>query len=623
MGSSLRTFDNSSLPRVVTVVNDGALAATINVPIGTTVVLGYTNNSALPVLDVFPAAPGGSPIDTILQNSYNKQADGTSYPSELSIIVEQLKASGVTDLQVVRVGNSDRVRDMNARMARERYIAYENAYALFVDSGISVMIPANVKLGLNGDGLYNAAVYETIYDPSLTLGGVVTNTLSRIPGYFQVATTDHEKTATLDKEDLAYQLADFCYTATTVGQRYCTGIVTTLSAIDVSHLRNTKFGSIAGQGTDFGTGAASTFTVDNVWSLDRVGSTSIGAQFVAANPTASANAVMAEIDKASLIVADPSLSTGIKEVLKRSVLPFIGDTFTSTASDVIEWNLLFGTPTRSDMTAWVSFLEKFGYTTNLIYGVTSQYREWDGVTSTTGEKADFYRIYATTSHEKPISDSDATIVKDANGRVVDIGHYIDAVTTNSRVGGMNNSNKIRLGSFIQSAADAQIAGWYFKNSSSRANTNLVTTVFTQNGPLSPSQAARLTKKRYQSFIIRPQGYTMARDITMGLYVNDFIRTDFINRMTTRILGDAVDVVQIISQPFLGRPNTAVNRAAIKQRIETELQEWKRPEDSRLLSFDVRINSDGTAEVLGKARIFLSLRIPGELIEITQEIGLAR
>lgn len=655
---SIRSYSNANTARVQAFVADGGLAAipTIDTTQRVVVIGMFKNDSLVPVQSLFPAIAGSISIKDMLSSTYNKATDGSLYPSEVSLALEELQRAGVEFCQVIRSASDDRYRDVTARMARQRYIANENAYELLVDTPVDYIYAVNVVAGLKGDGMYNANMLgtttvandtsvEVIYDTELYASETVAanKLIADLPGFVAGAAADYAKSAVAADEDLVYQLADACQVISQNGT-YCIGVIRTMNAVELKSITTLNMHQVGGLGTTFGADATGTALVSGLvpnaakWAMVKTGmngatelnltgdydfTTSTGADKALGNKAA--------LEAYEAIARLGDAATGTKDVVKLSAEPVYNDgtALGSTAvpySDVLIWRLAFGTPSRSEMRKWEAYMRDFG--NSYASGAVSM-ADLNGVDDADGNGvADDYKMFATTTHEKPLDgELDTTVVKDFNGSPVDLGVFIDCVAANSIMPLGSNTrliSSVAPKKFTFGAGVGQIVGWYATTGSNVSTTRSATANLEALGFLGGRAVSDLTRRRFQVFFVEDALYRLARGITMGKFVTDVIRTNFINRFTTRVVKDALDLSSAEGRKYLGKPDSAEVRAAIKQRLEQEFTRWAKPEDGRLKRpAQVEVLSVGTDAVIGRLLIQLKLAIPGEILEVTTQATLER
>lgn len=636
---SLRKYDNSNSPRLVTQINDGGVTPNV-APTGDRIlVLGFCNNTALNAQELFPTVEGGASSAVLLQSTYNQvtvTVNGEDvikyYPSELSNQVEELLNSGSANIQVIKLGEDDRMRDMSAPMATERYIALENAYESIADIAFDRIVPCNVIAGLKGDGRYNASTLEVVYDKeeydAIKLADPLDAdiALSSVDGFLKIsdaATLDkYTKPITSGGEDLVYQLASICFRITTNGN-LCTGIHRTVSPVELRYLTSVDLTSGTGAvGTDFGSGVGEAAILPNVWAFAKDYNVAAkgGLDFAGADSALSAAATLEAINASASMV---DVATGN---LKAIYLEDTDQNYTTggtvTLLEEIAWQLAYGKAvvTSSVMNTWINYLSSFGteVKARLMFNGASiiSYLELDPVTSADQEIPDNYRLFLTTTNEVPSNYTDPSIVLDANKKPVDMGYLLDRVAANSvftpTFFGMGKTAR----TFSSVAGIGQILGWYNNLPNNVANTMQTTSAISEMGVLSSKAASDFTRKGYQLFTNRDSQYTFSRDITAGLFISNFVRTIYINRFTVSVLKGVLDVAGIEGRKLLGKLDGSLIKGGLQQRLEQEFARWAHPEDGRLQQpATVEVLSADAGGVLGKVITKIGLKIANEILEV--------
>jgi hypothetical protein len=621
----------------------------------------FSNDEGIDVQEIFPTVAGTVGIQDMITLTMNKTtgAQPIRYPSEVSIALEELALAGVENVQVIRAADDTRLFDASARMVRQRYIAYENAYELLLDNPVDYIYACNVVAGKKGDGLYNnntagdttGASVEFIYDPELyttmtaagsayalanaktsawTVGDILALQqidLAGLPGFVAGAEADFEKVAVVADEDLVYQLADACYTLSNNGN-YCIGTVRTINPVEYGTIMELSLGTDATThvGVDAVANRPFVTATGTTWATARYSSTATALNdYTDLTVVGGADAgttnqqVLRDIEACSRI-AD---ANAIFAVYSEATQPTPGAVYSNV--EAISWKTLFGTPSTSTMRKWQKHINAFG---NIDFNGQMSFIEMDGVTDANNDGiGDNYRMFATSTHEKPTGETDIIVIKDNNDFAVDLGVYIDCVAANSVLNSTINTTKISSTSVknvTNVAGIGQIIGWYALVKTNRATTRLPTSVFSQLGSLGGRGVSELTRNRFQVFFTEDNVYRLARDITMGKFISNTIRTTFVNRFTTRIVKDAVDVASALGRSYLGAAETPEVRASIKQALEQEFLRWVAPEDGRLRApAVVEVISDGSDSVIGKIIIKLRLKVPNEILEVAVQTTLER
>jgi hypothetical protein len=630
---SLRQYDNSNSPRLVTLINDGQLTLPQDPTGERVVVLGFSNNPDLPVQELFPATPGLLNTNEMVNAVYNLDDVGNPSPSELSVALEELFAAGATNVQVINLGLDKRMRDVTGRQARERYIALENAYDLIVDLPVDRLYPVNVVAGLKGDGLYNSNLdgletgkgTEVIYDIEAFAAAASTEkNLSSVPGFVKIVDELSNPDEAFDKspiaggEDLVYQLASVCHRITSNGT-FCTGVVRTLTAMELKYMTKIDLTSSAAPSVFYSGTDADGIIAANTWAIAKgYNDATVGGVDYSVTGGINAEDVLIGIETISQL--DEPTTGGIKAIYKQAA----SQTFAATAVSALEeagWQTFFGVPSTSYTQKFLRFLNSFGETvpdSSLQEGGSSilSYLELDGVTSADGELPDNFLFYATSDAEKPVSVTSTNILTDENQKRVDVGYLLDVVVSSGAIVANFPGTSLNPITFRNVAGLGQIVGWYSTIPSNRATTKLVSNIIGSVGTISSKAASDLTRNRYQLFLNEDGAYTFNRDITMGIFVNNTLRTDFINRFTSRIVKDALDVARNEGKKLLGTINSSRTREGLKQRLEQEYTKWANPEDGRLRRpATVQVLSSGVGSVIGQVNVILGLAVADEILEI--------
>ncbi len=624
---SLRQYDNSNSPRLVTVINDGQLIQSQDPTGERVIVLGFCNNPGLPVQELYPRSIGAMGTTELLNSTYNVDDVGALVPSEISVALEELFAAGATNVQVINLGLNKRMRDVTSRQARERYIALENAYDLIVDLRVDRLYPVNVVAGLKGDGLYNTNTdgvtvgkgLEVVYDvEAYAAANTTEKNLSTVEGYVKIVDEVYEKSATTGGEDLVYQLAAACFKITNNGTM-CTGVVRSPSAVELKYMMKIDLTSSAPATVYFSGMAADGLIAPNTWAIAKgYNELAMGGVDYSVTPGVAAVDVLTAIEEVSVMVQ--ATTGGLKSIFKQTSSQTFALTAVS-ALDEISWQIFYGSPSTSYMQKFIRFLTSFGEAvpnSDLLEGGSSiiSFLELDGVTSAEGESPDNFLFYATSDSEKPTTSASTTILKDDNQRNVDIGYLLDIVPANSALIARFPGTLTTPAKFTYMAGLGQILGWYSTLPSNRATTKLATSIIGPVGVFSSKAASDLTRNRFQMFLDEDGVYTFNRDITMGIFINNNVRTDFINRFTTRIVKDALDIARNEGRKILGTVNSSRTREGLKQRLEQEYARWAHPEDGRLRRpASVQVLSSPVGSVIGQLNVILGLAVADEILEI--------
>lgn len=97
-------------------------------------------------------------------------------------------------------------------------------------------------------------------------------------------------------------------------------------------------------------------------------------------------------------------------------------------------------------------------------------------------------------------------------------------------------------------------------------------------------------------------------------------SDYVRTTTCEVVRDCVDDIREVSDPFLGEPITVEQKNALASAISKRL--GIRKEQGVILDYSFQIVSTPQDQVLGKARIELTIVPPQELRELTTVVGLS-
>ena len=643
-----------------TIVNDSLAIGNNQTTIQDTriLVLGFFKSAktadgedVIPVQSVYPESPGLMGTATLSRHTlnYSEDVSPVAYPSEVSIMLEELANAGATNVQVIRLGDDARYTDVSGPMARERYIALEAAYDLVQDDAYDLLIPCNVAAGKVGDGLYNSNTLgaggesvSVIYDPERYAEVKAADPadprlrLSSVPGFVAGDEVDYLKGNGIPdtrKEDLCYQAADAAQTLSENGNR-CDTIIRTMAPIEVRHLLAADLSATSSMvGADVLANVAGGSA--DTWVLSRFkGRTFADTDLDLAAGGTHGDKTTAELlkllEEAAYFVdreTNASLDAAggvptVKAVFRLSSQPIYAAGSVSHL-EVLSWSLAFGVPTRSEMKKWSKFnIEHGNGSADVFQGSVCSFIDMDGRTSATGEAPDNFLFYATESHEKPTSANEAGILGDANDVAVDLGAHIDLLAANSILAIGASANLISSASpkpFTFGAGVGTKGGITATLPNNRSA--LATTISSLRplGLLGGRSVKEMVRSGFQ--VIRDEDgvYTYQNDITKARWVNDTVRSKFTNRLTTRIVKQAQDFAIAEGKRLRGKTDTPENMAGLQQRVSTQLQKWQEPSDGRFrtgASIGVAVSTTSAGEAIGRVIIRLSLPVQGEVQDVT-------
>lgn len=202
------------------------------------------------------------------------------------------------------------------------------------------------------------------------------------------------------------------------------------------------------------------------------------------------------------------------------------------------------------------------------------------------------------------------IIKDGEGNSIDLGQFIEIIAGPEPV--VRNT---RLGT-VASNTPASFVGFVSQLPVQSAPTNKgLPTVGGLRFEFSSSQLNRLTKARYVTYRIKPNGQVGIVDAMTAAHAG----SDYTRLSTARIVKEAVNQVREIADPFIGETNDTANRNALASALDKRL--GKMVESKALLDYEFQVIATPEMELIGEASIELTLRAPNELRNLTTIVGL--
>lgn len=276
-----------------------------------------------------------------------------------------------------------------------------------------------------------------------------------------------------------------------------------------------------------------------------------------------------------------------------------------------------GTLSLTDLETHVAALEDFN--TSALQGAS--FTIYDGVTDTGNNGVpDVYGFIATTDRLPAVNPADGRVITDSRGNFVDIGAYISVVATWGKITGDVATALYPVYGYYNAPLAAVYAGLISRLDSASAPTNKVVNGVVPLRELSLSQANRLTGARFVSMITKPRGLVVADAMTGAYNISRYYKSDFTRLTTVRIVHDALNVVRLIADPFIGEPNNAATRNALDVGIGEGLQKLRSL--GFLEDFDYSIVSTPAMRVLGEVLVDMVLVPAFELRKIRVKIALS-
>jgi hypothetical protein len=283
-----------------------------------------------------------------------------------------------------------------------------------------------------------------------------------------------------------------------------------------------------------------------------------------------------------------------------------------------------GVPSLADQAAHVNALKAFD--TSALQGVNIQI--YDGITDAipgpSGDGVpDYYAFWATTDELLPVGSPPAqaaNVRKDSKKNPIDIGAYISVVATWCRYRNEAGARIYPTRGYYNGCGDGSYAGLVATLAPEIAATNQGIGGAEPLRSLSARQANDLSQARFVSFWITPQGFAVVSAMTGAYNISSYYRSDFVRLSTVRITHDAVNVVRLVANPYIGKPNNAQNRAALEDAIDSGL--GKLQERGALQGFRFKLESPPNSQVLGQIVVDLTIVPAFEITEIRVKVGLS-
>lgn len=210
-----------------------------------------------------------------------------------------------------------------------------------------------------------------------------------------------------------------------------------------------------------------------------------------------------------------------------------------------------------------------------------------------------------------VLDPDGNPILDKEGKKFDIGQYIHVVA-----GPDLQLQNTRLGTYYANSAAVFAAMMTTRSAGDSPLNKTVPGVLGLRYTYGNTQRNLLTAARYVTYKTKNNGAVVAVEdsMTCAQPGSDYARTT-----TLRAVKKAVDIVRDACDPYLGKPNNAVNQNAMSTAIDKGLSAMKEAGDIN----DYRFNILATRaeQLLGKARIELTIVPPFELRSITVVVSL--
>lgn len=304
--------------------------------------------------------------------------------------------------------------------------------------------------------------------------------------------------------------------------------------------------------------------------------------------------------------------------------------FTTNAQLVTQSQAVnFGTPSSSLVDSWYNY-----HIGNSSLQYNSYYTAWQtGACDQAGNKLD--SVSDTTASSVSAGyfpywqavGSDGTSAVDSRGGKVDAGAFISVFTAPLKaVGTLVKGLALGVGASPaltsrNTSAAAAYAGKALSLAPQSATTNKSIEGLVQSRLLSASQANQLTGMRHVTMYSRTKGLVVAKGITGAHNVTRYVRSDYTNLTTFRIVAAVVDLIRSVGDKYIGESNTAEHINALDAEIGQVLLSLK--SQNALNDYSFSISSTPDQRVLGIVDINLTLVPAFEIQDINLVVSLSK
>jgi len=208
--------------------------------------------------------------------------------------------------------------------------------------------------------------------------------------------------------------------------------------------------------------------------------------------------------------------------------------------------------------------------------------------------------------------NNADVIKDRNGRMVDIGKYISVCAMP-----LTFFNATDLaGSGYQSTMASMYGGFYSSLPSNSSPTNKTITGVRAPFRISKTKLNALAKAHYVSVKQKEETLKISDAPTAARPESDFVRLT-----TVRIVSEVVNATRAVAEPYIGEPNTAAARVALETGIVRELSRLQ--ELGFVQRFEAKVTATVAQQIQGDATVELVIVPAFELKKITIITSLAK
>jgi len=224
-------------------------------------------------------------------------------------------------------------------------------------------------------------------------------------------------------------------------------------------------------------------------------------------------------------------------------------------------------------------------------------------------------------------DSDGVVAFDSRGVKVDAGAYISVFAAPLRhVGTLVRPLALALGASPaltsrNTSAAAAYAGKILSLAPQSGTTFKAIDGLTQLKLLSARQANDLLGMRYVTMYSRTKGLVVAQGVTGAYNVSKYVRSDFVNLTTVRIVAAVVDLIRAVGDKYIGESNDAARINAFDADVQQVLGSMKGA--GALRAADYSISSSPDERVLGIINVNLTIVPAFEIVKINLTVSLSK
>ena len=272
--------------------------------------------------------------------------------------------------------------------------------------------------------------------------------------------------------------------------------------------------------------------------------------------------------------------------------------------------------TRAEETTWTSYLNDFD---RLNYDGAEHWKIGDGVTdSDSDQKPDTYGLWFVKDGSIPTGappmDSGA-VELDTNSRPIDLGKHLIIVAAYGFATGREYAEKYPSASrgYLRSG-HGHFAGMLSVLDAAQGTTGTPARGFVPVRPLTLLDENNLIGKRYVIVVQRTNGFRWSNGFTFAYNVSTSSRSDWVFASSVRRASALTRAIRRIIDIYAGKGTDRQTQTAMDVDISQKIQNFVGagvvgPRTSH------RTEIDSTDAIMGHAKVFLSIHIQGELMNI--------